>query len=83
MSLWDIQGGKGARKDNSKRTVCDTQRSSFIVAYVPKRTSGYLFGQPVDSTRETNAWLGLIAMLQGHNGAKWYGNGARVAYAAG
>ncbi len=42
-----------------------------------------MFGQPVDSTRETNAWLGLIAMLQGHNGAKWYGNGARGAYAAG
>ncbi len=40
-------------------------------------------GQPVESTRETNTRLGLIAMLPSHNGAKWYGNGARGAHAAG
>ncbi len=54
----------------SKRAGWDTRRSSFIVASVPRRTIWWLFGQPVDSTGETNAWLGLIAMLQGQNEAK-------------
>ncbi len=40
-------------------------------------TNGWLSEQPVDSTRGTSAWLGLIAMLQGQNGAK-RGEGAAI-----